>query len=223
MSAPDVSQRILPVPHHRRLSRRSWRLLAPGDVRSWAPRRSHPRAGHPGAAGVHRHGHQVREHQTSARRHRGCLTTAIRSGQSRWKPIARAASVHQLGGVLRHVDGSASRHGQDVQAQLPRSGHVLTQPARAVGLQSRPQGAVPNDQAGKPGGGVRHRAARGQVESAAHAELVAAGPHVLQDRLLAPGQRLGAGLGPGERDIDSIPADPPLAHQLTISIVRPET
>ena len=35
---------------------------------------------------------------------------------------------------------------------------------------------------------------------AAHVELVAAVLHVLPDRLLAPGQRLGAGLRSGERD-----------------------
>jgi hypothetical protein len=125
------------------------------------------------------------------------------------EPLQRPA-VHQIGRVGRDVRrfGLIGK-GKDFQTQMPRGGGVLSQPARAVGVQSHPQRGMPAHQAAQPIRGVRHRAALGQVQPSAHGELVAAGPHVLQDGLFAPGQRLGSGLRSGELDVQSILADPP--------------
>jgi hypothetical protein len=63
---------------------------------------------------------------------------------------------------------------------------------------------MPAHQAAQPRRRILDGAALGQSEPAAHAELVAALLHVLEDRLLAPGQRLGASLCPSELDDDPV-------------------
>src|SRR5580693_2064799 len=96
---------------------------------------------------------------------------------------------------------------QDVQAELPRTGYLLAPTAGLVGPQTHPQGRVPAEEGAHARGDILDRAAAWQVHHSLHAELVAAVLHVLPDRLLAPGQRLDPGLGPGEVDVDSVASD----------------
>ena len=95
---------------------------------------------------------------------------------------------------------------EDVQADLPGPGYLLARPTRAVASQPHPQGGVPAHQAAQQGRRVFDGPVLGQFDASAHAELVAAVLHILQDRLLAPGQRLNAGLCSGEPDDDPVPA-----------------
>jgi hypothetical protein len=131
------------------------------------------------------------------------------------RPIAM--EVESLERPARHEIGCGPRHvvpigvigdRQDVQAHLPRPGDLLARSARAVGPQPHPQGRVPAHQAAQPGRRVLDGAALGQIEPSAHAELVTTFPHILQDRLLAPGQRLGAGLVAGEPDNQPVLTEP---------------
>src|SRR5580658_26661 len=97
---------------------------------------------------------------------------------------------------------------QDVQAELSRPGNLLTRAARLAGTETHPQGGMPDQEAVHSRRGIRYRAALGQVDPSSHAELVAALPHILQERLLAPGQGLSAGLRPGKLNGHLVLIDP---------------
>ena len=77
---------------------------------------------------------------------------------------------------------------------------------RAIGPEPHSQRGMPAHEAAQERRRILNGAALGQPHPSGHAELVAAGLHVLVDRLLAPGQRLGAGLCPGELDNHAVPA-----------------
>src|ERR1035441_5536276 len=97
---------------------------------------------------------------------------------------------------------------QDVQAELPRTGDLLARAARLAGTEAHSQGGMPNQEAVHSRRCIRDSAALEQVDPPLHAELVAGLLHVLQDRLLTPGQGLGASLCPGELDDYPVLVDP---------------
>jgi hypothetical protein len=77
-----------------------------------------------------------------------------------------------------------------------------------AGIEAHPQGGMPNQEAVHSRRCILDSAALGQVDPPLHAELAAGLLHVLQDRLLTPGQGLGASLCPGELDDHPVLVDP---------------
>jgi len=98
----------------------------------------------------------------------------------------------------------------DAFLRLPHE--EITTLSGQVGTETHPQGGMPDQEAVHSRRGIRYRAALGQVDPPSHAELVAALSHVLQERLLAPGQGLSSGLRPGELNDDPVLIDP-IGHE----------
>ncbi len=201
----DVRELSFPVPHRAAAELPELRrLLAAGDVENVRL----PRFARPPASCASRSSRNSRcappsatrwdSAQTRYRQAPRCLITAIRSGQSRWKSNrVERPGFHEIGGVPRprrpgrRHPGPSGCPGRSAPARPPPG----RRPAPSV-AQPHPQGGMPAHQAAQAGRRILDRAALGQVEHSAHAELAAALLHILQDRLLAPGQRLGAGRAP---------------------------